>query len=484
MLLGAWQALGARGGRRSGVECRLQHADGGSLAVQVLTRLVPATRRAPGHLVVHVEDARDRRGRQEALEHLALHDTLTGLPNRTLLGDRLEQTVARLARDGVGGALLFLDLDRFKDVNDSLGHAAGDALLVQLAGRLRGLLRAGDTAARLGGDEFTVLCPGVDLTQAGAVADRVRRAASEPFDLDGVLAQVSASVGLVMLAEGDDAGSLLRDADTAMYAAKHRGRDRTATFTPGMHRETELRLRTEAELRLALAQGQLRCHYQPLVDVASGTVVGREALVRWQHPQRGLLAPSAFVPVAEGCGLAVDLGDWVLATAARQAADGPPCTWWVNVSAHQLQEHLVDLVGSLRRDHALPAGVLGLELPAAVVTDDLQATVPLLRALRQAGVRLAVDGFGTGACSLPRLAALDLDAVQVGAAVTADLADGGRGRAVVAASLALAGTLGLEVVVEGVERAEQLAVLRGLGVTTAQGFHLGRPEPAASSQGA
>ncbi len=482
VLLAAWEALRARSSRRASVECRLTAADGRALPVQVTTSLVEPGDGGPGHLVVHVEDVRERVELLEALAHTALHDRLTGLANRTLLTDRLEQTVAALARGGPGAALLFLDLDRFKEVNDTLGHRTGDALLVELAERLSGLLRAGDTAARLGGDEFTVLCPGVDLAQAQSVADRVRRAAAEPFRLDGELVHVSASIGLVMLDETADADSLLRDADTAMYAAKQRGRDRWATFTPGMHDETAARLRTEAELRTALVQAQLRLHYQPLIDLGSGRVVGQEALVRWQHPARGLLLPAEFVPLSERSGLVVELGDWVLGEAARQARawrrSGPAPTVWVNVSARQLGPALVDRVAALSREHRLPPGALGLEITESVLMDDLAAATPVLDALRSAGVRLAIDDFGTGASSLAYLARLPVDAVKVDMSFTAELAAGGHGRAVVEAVLALSATIGLETVVEGVEGSAQLAVLRELGVPTVQGFLLGRPAQA------
>ncbi len=478
-LLGAWEVLRARPSGRSSVDCRMLRADGTTVPVQVTTSLVDPGDGGPGHLVLHVEDVSERVAMQAALRHLALHDRLTGLANRTLLADRLEQTVASLGR-GTGAALLFLDLDRFKEVNDTMGHAAGDRLLVELARRLRSLLRAGDTAARLGGDEFTVLCPGVDLAQARAVADRVRLAAAEPFDIDGELARVSASIGVVMLAEGDDADSLLRDADTAMYAAKQRGRDRAVLFTAGMHDATAQRLRTEAELRTALPAGQLRLHYQPLVDLASGAVVGLEALVRWQHPERGLLLPVDFVPLSEHAGLAVALGDWVLAAAARQArswlAAGSP-TVWVNVSARQLQPGLVDRVAAALREHDLPDGVLGLEIPESALLDDPAQVTGLLVALRAAGVRLAIDDFGAGLSSLATLAGLPVDAVKVDTAVADRLGEGGGGRAVVAAALAVGAAQGFDTVVEGVDQADKLRVLRELGVPTVQGYHLGAPRP-------
>ena len=422
---------------------------------------------------------------RHALRYQALHDPLTGLPNRTLLLDRLERALVRARRHGTPMAVLFLDVDRFKVVNDSLGHSAGDELLVQVAARLRRAVRPADTLARFGGDEFVVLCEDVsDEATASELAECLARELRPPISFGGREVQVSISTGIVVRRpEHDDAESLLRDADAAMYRAKERGRARHEMFDPSMRQRATDRLDNEGALRDAIREGQLFLVYQHEVSLADRSTVGLEALVRWQHPVRGLLGPSDFLPVAEESGLILPLGQWVLATACAEVRDlrarQPSlerAVLWVNLSVRELTQHdLTHIVERVIEQTDTDPTLLGIEITESVFMDDLAAVDAALRGLRDLGVQLAIDDFGTGFSSLSFLRSFPVSVLKVDQSFVAGMCERSADAAIVRAVISLAHSLGLAVVAEGVETAAQLAALEELGCEFAQGYHLARP---------
>ncbi|MEI4273557.1 bifunctional diguanylate cyclase/phosphodiesterase [Klenkia sp. LSe6-5] len=408
-------------------------------------------------------------------------DPLTGLGNRR----RLAEATARVLGTGTPVSVLFVDLDGFKAVNDSRGHVVGDALLVEVAARLRAGVRADDLVVRVGGDEFAVLVPG-PVERAVEVARRLQSAVRYPVQLTGRPATVTASVGVASTSSAArrDADLLLRNADLAMYQAKATGRDKVVTFVPGMAQAASDRASLAEDLTVALAAGdQLHVHYQPVVTLPGGDVHGYEALVRWQHPTRGPVAPLQFVPIAEQTGTVVALGAWVLRRATRDAAAGlagqpGPSRVAVNVSAVQLADAgFVQSVRDALADSGLPARRLVLEVTESLLADDLDTASARLQELRDLGVRIAIDDFGTGYSSLSYLRRLPVDVVKVDRSFVADLARGGAATTLVASVVELARSLALDVVAEGVETPEQLATLVELGCTYAQGYLLGRPAP-------
>jgi diguanylate cyclase (GGDEF)-like protein/PAS domain S-box-containing protein len=436
-----------------------------------------------------ISSAVDRNIVEAEVRHRALHDPLTGLPNRALALDRLEGALARRRRDGRAVAVLLADLDQFKLVNDSLGHAAGDDLLVALAPRLHDAVRPSDTVARLGGDEFLVVCEQLDGPhEAIRVAERVAQAINQPIVLSSSEHFVTASIGIAV-AESADAvpEDLLRDADAAMYRAKERGRGRFELFDDLLRKRVLLRLRTESELRRGIAKDELRVVYQPVVELAGGTVTALEALVRWQHPQRGLLDPVDFIPVAEDSGLIAALGDWVLTAACRDGAEWQrrfprpePLLVCVNASPRQLANaafpaRVADVMGR----HGLAPGSLALEITESVLMEEAHAPVTVLASLREYGLRLMLDDFGTGYSSLGYLKRFPLDVLKIDRSFIAGLGRDEEDSAIVAAIVQMARTLGLTVVAEGVERPEQLERLRELDCDRVQGRLIAEPMPAA-----
>ena len=427
-----------------------------------------------------------RREAEARLVYQAYHDPLTGLPNRALLLDRLGQALARAGRRGEPVALLFLDLDRFKRVNDGLGHAAGDRLLVAVGERLRACARAGDTVARLGGDEFTLLLEGLtDAAEAEAVAAAVAAALEAPVVLDGQPVAVTASIGVALAGPGGaEPAGLLRDADVAMYRAKARGKARVEVFDAAMAAGARERVAFEADLRQAVERGELRLAYQPIVELATGRVVGAEALARWAHPARGVVLPDAFVPLAEETGLIVPLGRWVLAEACRQGRAWQdrfptPPTVSVNLSPRQFQQPgLVEEVAAALRSTGLAPDRLQLEITEGAVMADADGAVATLRQLRGLGVRLAIDDFGTGYSSLGYLQRFPIDLLKVDRRFVAGLGRDAGDTAIVEAVVGLAHALRLRVVAEGVETVEQAGRLRELGCELGQGYHFGRPAAA------
>jgi diguanylate cyclase (GGDEF)-like protein len=463
---------------------------------EVVGSLVVATHR-PGRtyskaerdmLVAFAEHASlalsDARTVQDAV-HQAFHDSLTGLPNRLLLMDRLDHALARAARVGTETAVLFVDLDAFKTVNDSLGHAAGDELLREAAGRLLSCVRSADTAARFGGDEFVVLLEDVDEQRVARVANRILDAMNEPFAVRNRQVFIGASIGIAV--GHDQADDLLRNADLALYRAKAKGRGQKQAFEPEMHVAMVERLELEEGLAHALRRAELVLHYQPLIDLRSERLVGVEALVRWQHPDRGLLPPGEFIPVAEDSRLMLPLGRWVLAEACRQVADwrrdhpaAHDLTVCVNFSSAQFTDPT--LVGGVREtlaDSGLPPKRLVIELTETALLRDTETMVDRMMDLKALGVRLAVDDFGTGNASLRHLARFPVDVLKVDRSFVSEIGVDRRQTAIAGAIINLGEDLGMAVVAEGIETPDQLAHLRSLGCDFGQGFYLGRPVPPA-----
>lgn len=436
--------------------------------------------------VVVFRDITERRRTEEEVRYRANYDGLTGLPNRNLIVERLGQAVARAERSGTQVAAMFLDLDHFKEVNDSLGHDAGDRLLCQAGERLVSCVRATDSVARLGGDEFVVLLTEVrGPRDAAIVAEKALAAFAEPFDLDGQQAWVGCSVGIALFpGDGEDASELLHHADLAMYEAKGRGRHAFSFYRRALTATALERRGLEVDLRRALDRHELTLHYQPTVDLNDGHVVHVEALVRWRHPERGLLLPEAFLPLAEETGLIADLGVWVLDEGCRQLAlwraGGIGVDLAIDLSGRQVPRGLpVTAVEAALREHGVPASSLLFELTESVLLDRSPQVVHWLRAVRELGVRLVLDDFGTGYSSLAYLERLDLHALKIGRSFMADLLERDASRTIVTAVLAIAEGLGLTVVAEGVETEAQAAWLRDHGCRFDQGFALARPCPPA-----
>jgi diguanylate cyclase (GGDEF)-like protein/PAS domain S-box-containing protein len=465
-------------------EWRVQQKAGGWLFVEVVGTSLLDDPYVRG-IVLTMRDVHERKLLEQRLAHQAFHDPLTQMGNRALLTDRLQRALAQARRDRTPVALLFVDLDDFKKVNDSLGHGAGDQALLQVAERLRGCVRPGDTAARLGGDEFAVLLEGhKDPTTVEKVAQRLLESLRRPLSLAGEEVFLTASVGVAVAATGDArAEDLLRDADFAMYGAKQGGKDRLQVFEAGLHAVVRERLGLEADLRRALDRGEMRLVYQPIVELATQRVVGAEALLRWQHAERGAIAPIDFIGIAEASDLIVSIGSWVLSEACRSAQAWPgkgPHYVAVNVSARQVQEptFVAQVLGALQAA-ALPPERLVLELTESLFMVEMHRLVPRLRQLADAGVRIAIDDFGTGYSSLSRLRDLPVHIVKIDRVFAEGLRPGTEAVALSRVIVDLGRALGFDVVAEGIETADQAAALDQCGCGLAQGFYFARPmEPA------
>ena len=414
--------------------------------------------------------------------HRALHDSLTGLPNRTLLDDRLCQALARTERAESAVVVVFLDLDHFKLINDTQGHAAGDDLLKALAERLQDAVRPCDTVARFGGDEFVVVCEGVDdPAEATHMADRLRRAIETPLCLRGEEVFVSASLGVAMGRSGSTPETLLRDADAAMYQAKLNGRARTEMFDEAIRERNELRRETEVALRRAVERSEFELVYQPIVSLEEGWIVGAEALVRWQHPERGLIMPADFIALAEETGHIVPIGAWVLDEACRQlkewraAIPHVPLSMAVNVSARQLRGGMLDCVRHTTERHGVDPSSLVLEITEGMLMEDVTRCVAALDELRGTGVRLAIDDFGVGYSSLSYLKRFPIDILKVDRTFIDGLGTDPHDSAIVSAIVGMARALKVSLVAEGVETQQQLYALRHLGCQLAQGYLFAKP---------
>jgi diguanylate cyclase (GGDEF)-like protein len=422
----------------------------------------------------------DARTVGDAMHH-AFHDALTGLPNRVLLLDRLAQALARASRSGTDVAVLFLDLDGFKTVNDSLGHAAGDELLQAVGARIAACVRAGDTAARFGGDEFAVLLEGATDEEVAVAAQRILGALADPFGIAGREVYVSASIGIAV--GSDESDDMLRNADLALYRAKGRGKGRYEVFRPEMHAAVVERMELEADFQRALRREEFELDYQPIFELASGRLEAVEALVRWRHPERGRMAPGDFIPLAESGRLIVPLGRWVLGEATRQAAewaaanpDRDPLGICVNVSTAQLREPgLADEVAAALESSGLEPRALCLELTETAFMEDLEGVAAVLGDLRGLGVRLAVDDFGTGYSSLQHLERFPIDLLKIARPFVVGIEERSGDPAIARAIVYLARSFELGVIAEGIERPEQVSRLVELGCTHGQGFHLALP---------
>ncbi|MCE2911167.1 MAG: putative bifunctional diguanylate cyclase/phosphodiesterase [Pseudomonadota bacterium] len=424
------------------------------------------------------------------VQELARIDSLTGLPNRNMFLAEIERAIARTRRHGLPFAVCFIDLDRFKSINDTLGHAAGDQLLREMAGRLRGVLRTTDLVARLGGDEFVVLLEGTaGVADLGVIGNKMLAALSEPLTLGPALVQLSGSIGISCHpADGDDAATLLRNADAAMYQAKSRGKNNVQIYTSQLAEEASRAFELESQLRLALAREELLLHFQPKIDLASGRLCSVEALLRWNHPLRGAVSPGDFIPLAEERGLIVPIGRWVVQAACRQIrrwrdAGFTPVPVAVNLSARQFASDtlVADIEDALTRYDVSPSE-LEFELTESALMAEPDRAAEVLERLGRMGIGIAIDDFGTGYSSLSYLKRFRARQVKIDRSFIHGLPGDRDDVAITQAVIAMAHSLGLGVVAEGVETSDQLETLRAMGCDQAQGFLLGRPMPAGQLQ--
>ncbi len=460
---------------------RFRHADGSWIHLEALGNNLLEHPGIRG-IVLTSRDVTERRRAEERVQYLANYDVLAGLPNRFLMQDRLTQVIAHAHRNRLRVALMYIDLDRFKVVNETLGHYVGDALLKQAAERVRKSTRDADTVGRVGGDEFTIVFPNVTSLQTlSAAAAELLGELAKPFPSDGQELFVSASVGISIYP--DDAGSvdeLIKHADAAMSSAKHLGRNNFQFFTPGMNQEAQDRMLIEAGLRAAIQRDELSLLYQPKIDLATRRIFGAEALLRWKHPKLGMISPSRFVPVAEESGLVGQIGEWVLKTACRQMREwqdaGYSLQVAVNVSARQFADYdVAELVMSIMRETGALATNLELELTESAVMSDAESSIVTLERLAALGVKIAIDDFGTGYSSLSYLKRLPLDLLKIDQSFVRDISSDPNDAAIVRAIITLARSLGIKVIAEGVENEAQLAFLNAYGCHYGQGYLFGRP---------
>ena len=486
VLLGLLEPGRLSAGATIALELRLVRGDG-SCALTETTITNQLANPGVRGFVLASRDISERKDLEEQLRFRANYDTLTGLGNRALFRDRLEHGVARARRYKTGLALLFIDLDGFKLVNDTLGHDAGDHLLVEVARRITSTLRSSDTVARMGGDEFAIILEEPDdVRSAPAVAGRILASFQTPLLVDGVAIRISGSIGLDSTggANASSAEEMLRNADLAMYRAKGQGKNQIALYEPGMRDSALNRVRLEKELRRAIDNDELVLHYQPVVSLTTGRVTGLEALVRWNHPERGMVPPSDFVPIAEESGLIVELGRWALMRACHAANVLSQHTsrddFWVsvNVATRQLlQPGLIQSVRAALRQSGLPAERLMLEITEGALLNDPRTCASLLHQLRVLGAGLAIDDFGTGYSSLSRLRTFPVDKLKIDRSFIQEISGANDRVPIVAAVMAMAHSLGLSAVAEGVETTDQLRCLVAQGCEEVQGYLLSRPAP-------
>jgi diguanylate cyclase (GGDEF)-like protein/PAS domain S-box-containing protein len=467
-------------------EWQVRHADGSWRFLQsVLTNLIHEP--SVGGLVLNSRDVTDQKTLEDQLRHQAFHDQLTGLANRALFAEHLDQALRRQSRMGGELAVLFIDLDEFKTVNDLHGHALGDELLKQAAERLRTTLRTADAIARIGGDEFAVLFEGVGPGLNASAAERVIESFAQPFYIESSKVFVTASVGMALNDSGtESAEDLFRNADLAMYAAKTANKGRYEVYSTNMHSTILDRMQMEVDLRHALDRGEFQAYYQPIVTLPSGTIVGVEALIRWIHPQRGMVMPGDFIGVAESSGMIVQIGAWILHHACQEfevltrgVVGGQNLGLSVNLSTRQLSDSLlVDTVRGALANSGLDARRLTLEITESAVMEDVPNTFRVLSELRSFGVKIAIDDFGTGYSSLSLLSEIPVDTLKIDQSFVTSVAKRPEPGRLIRAIELLASDFGLCTVAEGVEELDQLEALLGLGCQAAQGFYFARPQPA------
>ena len=482
--------VASSGGTVANVEFRVRHKNGSFRWVDAsVTNLLDEPE--VNAFVANFRDITDRKNLEDQLAHQAFHDPLTGLANRALLLDRIEHALATTRRDPKGHlALLYLDLDDFKTVNDALGHEAGDELLREAAGRLSGGLRPGDTASRLGGDEFAVLLEGLpERDLAYEIGARLLESLQSPFDANGEGVCINASIGIAVSTGVEDAAALLRNADLAMYRAKGDGKGRFEIYEAGMHAVVVDRMALKADMRRAIAENEFEPHYQPIVDLETGRTIGAEALVRWIHPEQGVIAPAAFIPMAEETGLIIPIGSRILHQACKDAAgwlaelgDKAPQSMSVNLSPRQIQDPgiVADVELALTQSGLAPH-LLVLEITESFLLDDTDSAARTLASLKELGVRIALDDFGTGYSSLTHLDRFPVDVLKIDRSFVDALESSDAERSsLVGAIVNLGMMLGLHVTAEGIERSGQLASLRSMGCELGQGFLFAKPMDAAS----
>ncbi|WP_121115379.1 putative bifunctional diguanylate cyclase/phosphodiesterase [Croceibacterium ferulae] len=423
-----------------------------------------------------------REASETQAQHLAFHDTLTGLPNRMMFDDRLAHELAAADAQGRSVALLYLDLDGFKGVNDTLGHPAGDELIQAVGARLQAVIRSTDLVARIGGDEFAIIQTGVrSPAEVEVLCLRLIEVIDEPFAVSGTQARVGVSIGIAIgPADAGNRAELARKADIALYESKAAGKGRFLFFAPAMDASIQGRKQIENDLRLAVDAGdQLEVYYQPLFSPESGAITGAEALLRWHHPEKGLISPALFVPIAEQTGQITQIGEWVLEQACRDAGDWPIGSVAVNVSAVQLRDpHFANRALSILKEASFPPERLEVELTETSLIENAAGCDVNLKILRAAGVRVALDDFGTGYSSFSHLQALSVDRLKIDRSFVSGIGSGNDGRAIISAIMDLARASGLKVTAEGVETAEQQRFLSGIGCNSLQGYLLARPMPA------
>jgi diguanylate cyclase (GGDEF)-like protein/PAS domain S-box-containing protein len=471
-------------GNSVATECRVRHGNGSwRWAEGVVTNLLhdPAVRAIVGNY----RDITERKRADARLHHQATHDALTGLPNRTLLVDRLGRSIAHASRRQTGIAVVYVDVDGFKRVNDALGHAAGDRLLAIVAERLRACVRNADSVARVGGDEFVIALEGIGRPEdVAAIAKKILDLVALPVDIGGHRLHITVSLGVSLFpGDGVDPETLLKNADHALYLAKDRGRNTYQLCTPELNRRSLERLQLEKALRRAIERQELEVQYQPEFDARSGGLIGVEALVRWRHPEAGLLLPEEFIPLAEDTRLILPIGEWVLRVACQQvgrwrAAGVPKLRLAVNLSGLQFQQQ--DLPGTIRRaleEAGSEPGSVEIEITESVAMRDAEAARALMKELRDLGVRIAIDDFGTGYSSLAALQRFPIQTLKIDQSFVAGIGVDGKS-ALITAIITMAHSLGLDVVAEGVETASQLAFLKQRDCDAVQGFYLGPPVPA------
>jgi diguanylate cyclase (GGDEF)-like protein/PAS domain S-box-containing protein len=468
------------------MELRYNHKRGNVVWALLSVTMIRDSLHNSVNLIFQIQDITDRKQAEERLLHEAFHDVLTGLPNRALFMDHLKLSVERgKRRDDRLFAVLFLDLDRFKIINDSLGHMVGDQLLVGIARRLEICLRPGDTVARLGGDEFTVLLEDLmNVSEAIDVADRLQKALALPFNLNGHEVFATVSIGIALSSTGyDRPEEVLRDADTAMYRAKMLGKARHEVFDKTMHARAMNLLQMESDLRRAIERKEFVLHYQPIVALESGTISGFEALIRWQHPERGFVPPSDFIPIAEETGLIIHIGQWVLREACRQIHEWqelypqyPPLQISVNLSGKQFNtSNLIDQIRQVLRETNVEPHSLKLEITESMVMENFETAIEMLNQLRTLGIELSIDDFGTGYSSLSYLHRFPISTLKIDRSFVSRMSDNNENAEIVRTILMLARSLKMDVVAEGVETKDQLTQLAMLECEYGQGYYFSKP---------